>query len=162
VSNRFRPLWAVVAFLLLAGCSDSGVEPVLRFEEVRWDASLGINPAQFTELSTGVWIRDDEVGGGATAANGDRLRTHYTGWLANGTLFDTSLEGASPTPITFVLGARQMIRGYELASAGMRVGGTRTVLIPPYLGYGSSPPPGGAIPRNAWLVFRIQLVELTR
>jgi FKBP-type peptidyl-prolyl cis-trans isomerase FkpA len=154
------PLLCLPLILGLAGCSDSGTNPALPFEEVEWAPSLGIDPADFTELATGVWIRDDQVGSGPGAANGNLLFTHYRGYLANGTRFDSSLDPVPGDPIDFVLGAGRMIRGFELGARGMQVGGTRMVLIPPFLGYGANPPAGSPIPRNAWLVFEIQLVEI--
>ncbi len=160
--RRFAaPLFALVlAAGVASACSDSGTNPVLRFEEVRWAPSLGIDPADFTELPAGVWIRDDQPGSGPQAADGNQVRTHYRGFLSNGTRFDSSLDPEPGTPLNFVLGAGQMIRGFELGTRGMQVGATRTVLIPPFLGYGRNPPPGGAIPPNAWLVFEIRLVEI--
>ncbi len=162
---RFVPLLAVATgTVILAGCGDSPLEPPLRFEEVQWAPSLGIDPADFTELTTGVWIRDDQVGSGTAAADGLRAQMHYRGFLPNGTRFDSSLDTPGRGPLDVLLGAtpRQLIRGFELGARGMRPGGVRTVLIPPFLGYGANPPQGSAIPRNSWLVFEIHLLGVSQ
>jgi FKBP-type peptidyl-prolyl cis-trans isomerase len=153
---------ACLALLLLAvaGCSDSPTSPALPFDQVTWAPSLGIDPADFTELNSGVWIRDDATGEGTAAASGNLVRAHYRGFLPNGTRFDSSLDTAGRPPLDFGIGTGQLIRGFELGTIGMQPGGVRTVLIPPFLGYGSRPPAGGTIPSNAWLVFEIHLVEI--
>ncbi len=161
---RTLPL-RLACLLLLAGsawaCSSSPTNPALPFDQVEWAPSLGINPADFTERSTGVWIRDDQVGEGSTAvAQGSRIRAHYRGFLPNGTRFDSSLDDPDRDPLNVIVGAGQLIRGFELGAVGMLPGGVRTVLIPPFLGYGSRPPSGSPIPSNAWLVFEIHLVEI--
>jgi FKBP-type peptidyl-prolyl cis-trans isomerase len=155
-----RGLLPAVALLLVAGCSDSPTYPVVPFAEVQWASSLGIDPADFTELTSGVWVRDDTEGTGPTAGVGNRVRTHYRGFLANGTRFDSSLDVSGRAPLTFTLGSGEMIQGFDLGARGMQVGGVRTVLIPSFLGYGSRPPAGSSIPPNAWLVFEIHLVDI--
>ncbi|CAN5659817.1 FKBP-type peptidyl-prolyl cis-trans isomerase [soil metagenome] len=155
-----RTLPALVALIVLGGCSDSPTFPVLPFEEVQWAPSLGIDPADFSELTSGIWVRTDEEGSGPTAAVGNRIRTHYQGFLANGTRFDSSLEVPGTEPLDFTLGEGEMIQGFDLGARGMQVGGVRTVLIPSFLGYGARPPAGSPIPPNAWLVFEIHLVEI--
>lgn len=158
--SRVRPFGLLVLLpLLFAGCSESPTTPALPFEEVRWAASLGVNPADFTELATGVWIRDDQVGEGPAVGPNSRIVTHYRGFLSTGLRFDSSLDNGGRAPLDVRLGTRALIRGFELGAVGMRPGGVRTVLIPPFLGYGSSPPAGSSIPRNAWLVFEIHLVS---
>jgi FKBP-type peptidyl-prolyl cis-trans isomerase len=102
------------------------------------------------------------VGTGAEATNGRRLTVHYTLWLydpaqaeSKGQLVETSAAGA---PITFTLGIRDVIAGWDQGLAGMRVGGRRRLVIPPALAYGSSPRQG--IPANSTLVFDVELVAL--
>jgi len=156
--NRVLPVG--LALLLLGGCSDSPTFPVLPFEEVQWAPSLGIDPADFSELPSGIWVRTDTEGTGPAVGVGNRIRTHYRGFLSDGTRFDSSLDVSGAPPLTFTLGSGQMIQGFDLGARGMQVGGVRTVLIPSFLGYGSRPPPGSSIPPNAWLVFEIHLVEI--
>jgi FKBP-type peptidyl-prolyl cis-trans isomerase FkpA len=106
---------------------------------------------------------DLKVGTGATAAAGQTLTVNYTGWLYDasktdnkGTQFDSSLS-AGRTPFQFVLGAGQVIKGWDQGLVGMKIGGSRRLIIPPDLGYGSSG--SGPIPPNATLVFDIDLLS---
>jgi len=119
--------------LLLSGCGNDA-PPVT-------SASTG---------STALQITDTAVGTGATAAAGNTVMVNYTGWLysaseANfhGTQFDSSV---GKTPFQFHLGAGQVIAGWDQGVAGMKVGGTRTLIIPSSLAYGSAGAGGGLIP----------------
>ena len=111
-------------------------------------------------------VQDEVVGTGATAQPGDMIRVNYTGKLANGTVFDTSIDRpASPScpPGTaqgfcFTLGAGQVIQGWEQGLVGMKVGGTRTLIIPPELAYGSQD--YGPIPGGSTLIFQVTLLSL--
>jgi FKBP-type peptidyl-prolyl cis-trans isomerase FkpA len=130
--------------LLLSGCSNSGVT----------SASTG---------QTALQITDTTVGTGATAATGHTVTVNYTGWLYNasvanfhGTQFDSSV---GKQPFSFKLGAGQVIAGWDQGVVGMKVGGTRTVVIPSSLGYGSAGA-GGVIPPNAALVFTVDLLAV--
>jgi FKBP-type peptidyl-prolyl cis-trans isomerase len=107
---------------------------------------------------------DKSIGVGAEAVAGRRVTVHYTGWLydANaadhhGRKFDSSRDRGEP--FAFMLGARQVIAGWDQGVAGMRVGGSRSLTIPPDLGYGARGA-GGVIPPNAVLVFEIELLEV--
>jgi rhodanese-related sulfurtransferase len=99
--------------------------------------------------------KDIVVGSGAEAAPDARVRVHYTGWLMDGTKFDSSVDRGEP--FTFTLGAREVIGGWDQGVAGMRVGGKRKLIIPPHLGYGARGA-GGVIPPNATLIFEIELL----
>jgi len=96
-------------------------------------------------------------GSGAVAAAGDQVSVHYTGWLADGTKFDSSHDRGKP--ISFVLGARKVIRGWDEGVAGMKIGEKRQLRIPSALGYGSRGA-GGVIPPDADLVFDVELVAI--
>ncbi len=101
-------------------------------------------------------IEDVVKGKGPEAARGKTVEVHYTGWLADGTKFDSSVGGA---PFSFRLGAGEVIEGWDRGVAGMRVGGKRKLSLPPELGYGA----GGAPPRippNATLVFEVELLAV--
>ena len=113
-----------------------------------------------TELMTtdsGLQYLDTEVGAGDPAQAGQTVRVHYTGTLEDGTKFDSSLDRNEP--FEFPLGAGMVIAGWEEGIAGMRVGGKRTLTIPPALGYGASGVPG-AIPPNATLIFTVELLDI--
>ena len=106
---------------------------------------------------------DTVQGSGAEAKSGP-VSVHYTGWLhdpsaadGHGKKFDSSVDRGPP--FEFVLGAGQVIRGWDEGVAGMKVGGKRTLIIPPEMGYGARGA-GGAIPPNATLVFDVELVEV--
>ena len=105
-------------------------------------------------------IEDLQVGEGIEVANGDQVTVHYTGWLIDGTKFDSSLDRG--TPFAFELGARQVIQGWDRGVRGMQVGGIRKLTIPPELAYGDRAVGGGLIPANSTLVFEVKLLEITR
>jgi FKBP-type peptidyl-prolyl cis-trans isomerase FkpA len=102
-------------------------------------------------------IEDTNVGAGEAAKAGDRVTVHYTGWLTDGTKFDSSKDRG--TPFQFNLGAREVIAGWDQGVAGMQVGGARKLTIPPELGYGARGA-GGVIPPNATLVFEVELLAV--
>jgi len=105
---------------------------------------------------------DVVAGTGDEAVPGRRVSVHYTGWLhdpqkadGHGRKFDSSVDRGSP--FDFHLGGGQVIRGWDEGVAGMKVGGKRTLIIPPEMGYGSRGA-GGVIPPNATLVFDVELL----
>ena len=107
--------------------------------------------------ASGLIIEELVVGAGAEACAGQHVTVHYTGWLTNGTKFDSSKDRNDP--FAFALGARQVISGWDEGVQGMRIGGTRKLTIPPQLGYGARGA-GGVIPPNATLVFEVELLGL--
>lgn len=107
---------------------------------------------------------DEHVGSGALATSGSDVSVHYTGWLYDehaadrrGAKFDSSRDRGRP--FTFLLGAGQVIRGWDDGVAGMRVGGKRTLYVPPSMAYGRRGA-GGVIPPNASLVFEVELLDV--
>ena len=102
-------------------------------------------------------IEDIVVGEGAEAVSGKLISVHYTGTLADGTKFDSSLDRG--TPFEFILGTGQVIRGWDQGIEGMKVGGKRKLIIPPELGYGAAGIPG-TIPPNSTLVFEVELLDI--
>ncbi len=110
-----------------------------------------------TTTASGLVIEDTVVGEGDTAAAGQYVTVHYTGWLTDGTKFDSSKD--RDEPFEFALGARHVIAGWDEGVQGMKVGGVRKLTIPANLGYGARGA-GGVIPPNATLVFEVELLAI--
>ena len=140
-----RLVLSLLVLLMLCACTDPGPPP-------------GGSVAELQRI-------DAVVGTGTEATPGTLVSVHYTGWLYDenapqqrGKKFDSSVDRGEP--FNFKLGAGQVIRGWDEGVAGMKVGGKRTLLIPAWLGYGSSGA-GGVIPPNASLVFEVELLDVT-
>ncbi len=103
-------------------------------------------------------IEDQIVGDGEEAVAGQTVEVHYTGWLTDGTKFDSSHDREQT--FSFKLGGGQVIAGWDQGVAGMKIGGARKLTIPPELGYGERGA-GGVIPPNATLVFKVELIGLS-
>jgi FKBP-type peptidyl-prolyl cis-trans isomerase FkpA len=110
-----------------------------------------------TTTPSGLIYDDITVGSGDAPAIGQTVSVHYTGWLTDGTKFDSSKDRNEP--FEFPLGAGYVIRGWDEGVQGMRVGGVRKLTIPPELGYGARGA-GGVIPPNATLEFEVELLEI--
>lgn len=113
--------------------------------------------------ASGLEIEDTLVGTGDLASKGQSVTVHYTGWLyqngQQGNKFDSSKDRRDP--FVFSLGAGMVIRGWDEGVAGMQVGGTRILIIPPALGYGARGA-GGVIPPNATLKFEVELLRVSQ
>lgn len=113
-------------------------------------------------LPSGLQITDTQAGTGAQAQPGQTVTVHYTGWLytggQQGAKFDSSRDRNQP--FAFPLGAGHVIKGWDEGVAGMKVGGQRTLIIPPELGYGARGA-GGVIPPNATLKFDVELLAVS-
>src|SRR6201993_1853829 len=114
---------------------------------------------QVIEMPNGLKYTDTKTGDGASARAGNKVSVHYTGWLYNngakGAKFDSSVDRGQQ--FQFTLGAHQVIAGWDEGVAGMKVGGKRTLIIPPELGYGARGA-GSVIPPNATLMFDVELL----
>lgn len=136
-----RTLCVAAACAVAAGCGESVTAPS--------------GQAPFSQT-------DVRVGTGAEATTGSVISVHYAGWLYDegkpgqkGLQFETSVGG---TPFSFILGAGQVIGGWDQGLPGMKVGGTRRLVLPPSLAYGSAR--NGIIPPNATLIFDVELVAV--
>ncbi len=109
-------------------------------------------------MAASIEMEDIETGDGAVASPGDKVSVHYTGWLTDGTKFDSSLDRGQP--FTFQLGAGEVIQGWDRGVAGMAIGGVRRLTIPPELAYGDRSVGNGLIPAHSTLVFEVQLLGI--
>ena len=140
-----RSAGAVLALALLAAIAPS--------------AQSNAATNQVIEMPNGLKYTDNTTGTGTEATAGKKVSVHYTGWLYNngakGAKFDSSVDRGQP--FQFTLGAHQVIAGWDEGVAGMKVGGKRTLIIQPELGYGARGA-GGVIPPNATLMFDVELL----
>jgi FKBP-type peptidyl-prolyl cis-trans isomerase len=141
-----RALLIVVLFVV--GCSSPAAAP---------QSQPNNSTAKEVTMPDGLKYTDEQVGTGAEATTGKTAVVHYTGWLMDGTKFDSSLDRNQP--FSFPLGAGQVIKGWDEGVQGMKVGGKRTLIIPATLGYGARGA-GGVIPPNATLKFEVQLLDV--
>lgn len=147
ISMRDR-LPALALILALAACGGSEKAGTGDPATETFAPSLGIDLSQMTRTATGLYVQDVTPGTGAEAATGSKVTVEYTGWLVDGTKFDS---GSFP----FTIGQHQVVAGFEEGVTGMKVGGVRKLVIPPALGYGAQGT--GPIPGNAVIVFQVTL-----
>lgn len=148
-ARRFTLAAASVALMSACSSSESGAPDIPSNPAVEsYAASTGVTIAQMTKLNDNLFVRDNPVGSGATAANGDSLFVTYKGMLTNGSVFD---QGS----FSYRLGRGIVIPGWEQGIPGMRVGGQRKLVIGSALGYGSQGQ--RSIPANSTLVFDVTL-----
>lgn len=144
----------VVSLLALTGCAQQTV-PAPETPAAQPEAPAPQAPV--AEDVTELKIEDIKEGTGAEAVDGKTVSVNYTGWLTDGTQFDSSV---GREPFQFPLGAGRVIPGWDQGVKGMKVGGKRKLTIPPALGYGEQGTPGGPIPPNATLVFEVELLAV--
>jgi peptidylprolyl isomerase len=125
-------------------------------------AQVGAKVGTTVTTPSGLKVTDTVVGTGAAPRRGQTCVMHYTGWLyqngAKGQKFDSSLDRGG-RPFEFPIGMQRVIPGWDEGVATMKVGGKRTLIIPPELGYGSRGA-GGVIPPNATLIFEVELLDV--
>ena len=140
-------------FLLLAAAAVA----YLAFGDQLFSSTASPNGEDWTTTSSGLKWQDTQAGSGDAAATGDTVSVHYTGYLENGTKFDSSLDRGAP--YQFTVGAGEVISGWDEGLVGMQTGGQRILLIPPDLAYGARGYPP-VIPANATLRFEIELIAI--
>ena len=138
-----RALLPIAAVLAVLACGSDVVAP----EDIEFVDELEIDLSVMTRTASGLYIQDLTVGDGALVESGAVVVVDYAGWLPNGALFD------SGTDAEFPIGVGSLIDGFDEGVIGMRVGGTRALVIPPSLAYGDQVV--GGIPANSTLVFRV-------
>jgi FKBP-type peptidyl-prolyl cis-trans isomerase len=159
-----RILMAFLAAALLAGCNEtaqksepSAASGTAASTPAPAEAAATQTGGKVRKLASGLQIEDLAVGSGTMAEPGMNVSVHYTGWLTDGTKFDSSLDRNQA--FQFQLGAGMVIRGWDEGVKGMRIGGKRKLTIPPDMGYGARGA-GGVIPPNATLVFEVELLDV--
>ena len=149
-------LVATTSVLTLTACGDDS-NPFQVIEETEFAANLGIDLEQMDRLPSGVYVQDVTLGEGPELVDGATMTMTYTGWLADGTQFDsgtfTTTVIENPEP------GEGLISGFTQGILGMRPGGTRLLVIPPEEGYGDQE--YGVIPAGSILVFEVTLDEVT-
>ena len=131
--------------------------PVLSVMAADGSGDKPARTGQLVIMDSGLEYIDLAVGTGREAGRGDTATVHYTGWLQDGTKFDSSLDRGQP--FSFRIGEGQVIKGWEEGVSGMKIGGKRKLMIPPHLGYGGRGA-GGIIPPNAKLTFEVELLNV--
>lgn len=150
--------FALLSALTMSACTSSDIAvPATPKQHSTPSAPASLSNAAARTTSTGLIIETLATGSGPVAAAGNTVSVHYTGWLTNGTKFDSSRDRNEP--FKFRLGAGQVIPGWDEGVAGMQPGGKRRLTVPAQLAYGARGA-GGVIPPNAVLVFEVQLLSI--
>ena len=153
---------AFLALIALSGCGSAPTQSTSQTAPAQTSTAPQSTeptaPADTAQSGGKLQIKDLKVGKGATAKAGDSVTVDYTGWLMNGTKFDSSVDRKQP--YTFPLGAGRVIAGWDQGVAGMKVGGKRELIIPSDLAYGAQGAGNGVIPPNATLKFDVELLAV--
>ena len=142
-----------LVFFAITYINSRKIEAFVFTEFFAADASIEV-----MTTSSGLKYQDLVIGDGEVAKVGDDIIVHYTGWLTDEYKFDSSVDRNNP--FDFTLGIGRVIRGWDEGVTGMRVGGTRLLMIPAELGYGDSGS-GASIPPGATLIFQVELLEIS-
>ena len=156
-----RSISALAAVAVLAACdlsTEPNVPDPIDPANDSYATSLGIDIASMTKLPTGVYLKDKTIGQGSIVAANDSVQVHYSGWLPNGTLFDTSKQEGRK-PLEFLVGKSVYLPAFESALIGMQPGGVRLIIIPTALAYGKTGYPAAGIPPNTNLIFQIEFIN---
>lgn len=128
------------------------------FGQTLISAFNGNSQNSIMDQTPNVFVQDEVIGMGDEAVSGSRVVVHYTGKFVDGKVFDSSVTRGEP--FQFVLGAGQVIKGWDAGIVGMRVGGKRTLSVPPELGYGAND--YGPIPGGSTLIFEVELLKVEK
>jgi peptidylprolyl isomerase len=154
--QRIMYLLFFAALLIFSACKQSDVAPKSNKPESMMNDNTG-GTDRMIKTPSGLQYEDLVPGSGASPSPGKKVVVHYTGWLTDGKKFDSSLD--KNEPFTFIIGAGQVIPGWDEGVMTMKIGGKRKLIIPSNLGYGAAGA-GGVIPPNASLVFEVLLLDI--
>ncbi len=153
--EKYLVIFLLTAFALIPACTQNEGR---KQEEQKVPQGAGQKTGTgMQKTPSGLQYEDLVPGSGDSPKAGKKVTVHYTGWLTNGTKFDSSVDRNEP--FTFVIGAGQVIPGWDEGVMSMKIGGKRKLVIPPELGYGAAGA-GGVIPPNATLVFEVILLDI--
>lgn len=152
IKQRNQRIGVIVLLLLIVAAI-----AFLAFGDKLFTSKSTMDDLDWTTTASGLQIADTVIGSGNPVKPGDTVSVHYTGFLTDGTKFDSSLD--RNTPFEFTVGQGRVIPGWEEGLVGMQVGGKRSLLVPPDLGYGVQGYPP-IIPGNAILRFEIELIAI--
>jgi len=152
-----KPVAAVVDTPAKAAPAPAPALPLEPSPDIKFDVPFDGTPVATSKTENGIAVSDYVLGTGADAVKGGEVEVHYTGYLTDGTVFDTSVP--RKRPFTFELGAGRVIKGWDEGVEGMKIGGKRKLVIPAVLGYGERR--AGKIPPNSTLIFTIELLSFT-
>jgi len=145
----------LVLALVVCGCKSQQPEEAKEVDAVDAARKSGTPTGnEVVTMDSGLEYIDVKVGEGAEAKAGQTVSVHYTGWLVDGSKFDSSVDRGQP--FEFPLGGGSVIKGWDEGVAGMKIGGVRKLIIPSDLGYGSRG--AGLIPPNSTLIFEVELL----
>ena len=149
-------VFTIVGMMAFTACGNDTPTSLGLGPDLNTSGPQTVADSEFTTSPSGLKVHDFVIGTGDEATFGRIATVHYTGWLTNGTKFDSSVDRNET--FAFTLGVGGVIRGWDQGVNGMRVGGKRQLVIPPDLAYGATGT--GSIPPNATLVFEIELLAV--
>lgn len=155
--EKFIVLLLLVAAIAIPACSQKEATTAPKAAETQAPAATQAAPVGAVTTASGLSYTDIVPGTGAAPTSGKNVTVHYTGWLVDGTKFDSSVD--SGKPFVFRIGAGEVIPGWDEGVMSMKVGGKRKLIIPSQLGYGAAGA-GGVIPPNATLIFEVELLDV--
>jgi peptidylprolyl isomerase len=146
-------LLLLVAAIVIPACAQKETTPAAGVKQAPPGGTAVV------KTSSGLTYVDIVSGNGPEPSPGKPVKVHYTGWLENGTKFDSSVDRGQP--FIFAIGAGEVIPGWDEGVKTMRVGGKRKLIVPPQLGYGAGGA-GNVIPPNATLIFEVELLDVAK
>ena len=152
--EKLLVLFLFITAVAIAACSEKDARPSAESKPAAAAA-----PASAVTTPSGLSYVDIVVGSGLQPISGKPVKVHYTGWLENGTKFDSSVDRGEP--FVFTVGVGEVIPGWDEGVMTMKVGGKRRLIVPSQLGYGATGA-GGVIPPNATLIFEVELLDVAK